>query len=190
MRPIRAENKAESLTASIRFPYGCGGVTNMVGGVSAREQQRDRLSVALAAVSCGRVTQAAVVLATRGSCCARADQYGVRVTESQRRSPGWPRRGRAYAGEPELVLEHWGGDAEMLAFHPRLTGSARRADPNERARVAARTIRDYELDSLVIAYPDGAELSADRLELVLRGPRRGRLRRGEELIRAGLGELL
>lgn len=130
-----------------------------------------------------------MVRATRGCCSARADQYGVNVTESDRRSPGSSRRARELAVEPEVVLDYWGGDAEMLAFDSMLKGTARRSDPGDRARVAARTIRDYDLDSLHIAYPDGAELSADRLGLVLRGPRRGRLRRRDLLIRAPLGEL-
>jgi hypothetical protein len=78
----------------------------------------------------------------------------------------------------------------MLAFESTLKSAAQRSDPNERARVAARTIRDYDLDSLHIAYPDGAELAADRLELVLRGPRRGRLRQRDLVLRAALDELL
>jgi hypothetical protein len=148
------------------------------------------LSVALAAVSCGRVTQAAVVRATRGLSSARADQYGVNVTEPRRRGPGSSRRVREVPDDPELVLEHWGGDAEMLAFNSLVKGSGRRSDPDARARVAARTIRSYDLDSLHISYPDGSELSGDRFGLVLRGPPRGRLRRREELFRAELGELL
>lgn len=148
------------------------------------------MSIALAAVTCGRLTQAAVVRASRGRCCARADQYSVNVTEPRRRSPGSRQRARKLVGEPEVVLEHWGADAEMLAFDFALKGAARLSDPAERARVAARTIRDYDLDSLHIAYPDGAELSADRIGLILRGPRRGRLRRREVLIRIALGELL
>jgi hypothetical protein len=144
------------------------------------------MNVATAAVTCGRLTQAGVVLAARGSYSARADQYGVNVTESSRGSSG-PSQG---AGKPEVVLEHWGGDAEMLAFDSMLKGAVRRSDPFERARVAARTIRDYDLDSLLITYAGGAELSADRVELVLRGPRRGRLGRRAVLVRAALGELL
>jgi hypothetical protein len=163
---------------------------NIVDGVSARDQQRDRLNVALAAVTCGRTTQAAVVRATRGCCSARADQYGVNVSEARWRSLGSSPRDREFAGESELVFEHWGDDAEMLAFDSTLKSAARRSDPHERARVAARTIRDHDLDSLHVAYPDGAELSADRLELVLRGPRRGRLRQRDLLIRAALDELL
>lgn len=171
-------------------PGRLGHGANIVRGVSASYPQRDRLSVALAAVSCGRVTQAAVVRATRGYYSARADQYGVNVTESYRRSPGWGRRTREPAGEAELVLEHWGGDAEFLASESVLGGATRRSGaPYERARAAARTIRYYDLDSLQIAYPDGAELSADRLGLVLRGPRRGRFRRRDLLIRAALDEL-
>jgi hypothetical protein len=90
----------------------------------------------------------------------------------------------------EVVLEHWGGDAEMLVLASPLKGAARRSAPLERARVAARTVRDYDLDSLQIAYPDGAELSADRIQLVLYGPRQGFLRRRGQLVRATLGELL
>jgi hypothetical protein len=158
---------------------------NIVGGVSARhEQQQDRWSVAVAAVTCGRLTQAEVVQAARGDCTARADQYGVNVTESAGRSLG------ARDSTPELVVEHWGGDAEMLAFESTLRPHARRSDPRERARVAAETIRHYDLDSLEITFPDGGELSADRIELVLRGPRGGRLRRRDVLIRAALADLL
>lgn len=160
------------------------------GGVSAIEQKQDRWSVAVAAVSCGRLSRADVVLATRGRCTARADQYGVNVTESR-----WPlansrRRARKPADDQELVVEHWGGDAEMLAFQSTLTSAARRSDPVERARVAARTIRDYDLDSLRVTYPDGAELSANRDALVLRGPRRARLRARGPAIRAPLDKLL
>jgi hypothetical protein len=158
---------------------------NIVGAVSVRhEQQQDRWSVAVAAVTCGRLTQAEVVRATRGDCAARADQYGVNVTESAGRSLG------ARDPIPELVVEHWGGDAEMLAFESTLRPYARRSDPRERARVAAETIRHYDLDSLKVTFPDGAELSADRVELVLRGPRVGRLRRRDVLIRAALSDLL
>ncbi len=157
--------------------------------MSARhEQKQDRWSVAVAAVTCGRLTQAAVVSASRGDSTARADQYGVNVTESARRLPG--ARYAAGAGMPELVVEHWGGDAEMLAFESGLRGPTHRSSPRERARVAAETVRDYDLDSLEITFPDGGELSADRIELVLRGPRGGRLRRRDVLIRAPLGDLL
>ncbi|MGA2924646.1 MAG: hypothetical protein ABSG43_01430 [Solirubrobacteraceae bacterium] len=159
--------------------------------MSVRGQQQQRLSIALAAITCGRLSHAAVVRASRGRCSARADQYGVNVTERHRRSPPGPRlRARELEGERELVLEYWGADAETLAFDSMLKGAARRSDPGERARVAARTIRDYDLDSLEIAYPDGTELTADRTGLVLRGPRRGRLRRRDVLIRVALGELL
>lgn len=164
--------------------------TNIVGGVSASHQQRERLRIALAAVTCGRLTQAAVVRATRGRRSARADQYGVNVTEPRPRSPGSRQRAREPLGEPQVVLEHWGDDAEMLAFDSLLKGTARRSNPGERARVAARTIRDYDLDSLHVAYADGAELSADRTQVVLRGPRRGPFRRRDVLIRVALGELL
>jgi hypothetical protein len=148
------------------------------------------LNVAVAAVTCGRLTQADVVLAVRGFYTARADQYGVNVTESDWGSPGPRRRAREAAVRPEVVLEHWGGDAEMLAFESSLKGATRRSDPVERARVAARTIRDYDLDSLVVTYPNGAELSADRVELIIRGPSRGPLRRRSVLIRAALAQLL
>ena len=56
--------------------------------------------------------------------------------------------------------------------------------------MAARTVRDYDLDSLQVAYPDGAELSADRSQVVLYGPRQGLFRRRSQLVRATLGELL
>ena len=62
--------------------------------------------------------------------------------------------------------------------------------PLERAQVAARTVSYYDLDSLEIAYPDEAELSANRIELVLYGPRRGFLRRRARLLHALLNELL
>jgi hypothetical protein len=62
--------------------------------------------------------------------------------------------------------------------------------PLERARVAARTFKYYDLDSLQIAYPDGAELSAGRIEIVLYGPHRGFLRRRDRLLRAAVSELL
>jgi hypothetical protein len=61
--------------------------------------------------------------------------------------------------------------------------------PLERARVAARTVSYYDLDSLQIAYLDGAELLADRIGLVLYGPRRGFLRRRGQLLRAAINEL-
>ena len=156
--------------------------------MSARAQQQDRLNVALAAVTCGRLTYAASVRASRGQCCARADQYGVNVTEPRSRSSAATAPAEQRNGN--IVLEHWGGDAEMLVLRSPLKGAARRASSLERAQVAARTIRDYDLDSLHIAYPDGAELSADRVQLVLYGPRRGLLRRRDQLVRATLGELL
>jgi hypothetical protein len=154
------------------------------------EQLNAPLNVAVAAVTCGRLTQADVVLAARGLYTARADQYGVNVTESDWASPGPRRRGREALGKGELVLEHWGGDAEMLAFESTLKGPTRRLDASERARIAARTIRDHDLDSLLVTYPNGAELSADRIRLIIRGPSRGPLRRRSVLIRAELGELL
>jgi len=91
---------------------------------------------------------------------------------------------------PEVVLEHWGGDAEMLTLRSSLTGTVRLPGPLERARVAARTISYYDLDSLQIMYPDGAELVAGRIEVVLYGRRRGFLRRRERLVRASVDELL
>ena len=78
----------------------------------------------------------------------------------------------------------------MLVQRSPLKGAARRSGPLERVRVAARTVRDYDLDSLNIAYPDGAQLAADRTQVVLYAPRRGFLRRRDQLIRAALGELL
>ncbi len=144
--------------------------------------------VALAALSCGRLSRAATVRAGRGQCTASADQYRVQVTEPGSGSVV----GRGQIGEhsPEVVLEHWGGDAEMLTLRSRQTGAAGPSGPLERARVAARTINYYDLDSLQIAYPDGAELSAGRIELVLYGPRRGFLRRRDRLLQASVAELL
>ena len=157
--------------------------------MSARAQQQDRLNVALAAVTCGRLSHAERVRASRGRCCARADQYGVNVTEPRSRSSA--ARYRAEERNGEVVLEHWGGDAEMLTLRPSLvTGAVGLSGPLERAQVAARTVRYYDLDSLQIAYPDGAELLAGRIELVLYGPRRGFLRRRDRLLRASVNELL
>jgi len=155
--------------------------------MSARAQQ-DRVVVALAAVTCGRLSRAASVRAGRGQCSALADQYCVKVTE--------PRSGSVIArspiGEhsPEVVLEHWGGDAEMLTLRSPVTGAIGPSGPLERARVAARTVNYYDLDSLRIAYPDGAELSAGKIDLVLYGPRRRFLRRRHRLLRASVNELL
>jgi len=144
--------------------------------------------VALAAVTCGRLSYASSVCAGRGQCTASADQYRVQVTEPSSGSVV----GRARTGEhsSEVVLEHWGGDAEMLTLRSGLTGTVRPAGPLERARVAARMINYYDLDSLQIAYPDGAELSAGRTEIVLYAPRRGFLRRRNRLVRATVNELL
>jgi hypothetical protein len=155
--------------------------------MSAKAQQ-DRVVVALAAVTCGRLSGAATVRAGRGQCSASADQYRVAVTE-----PGLGTRvakGRGGEPTPEVVLEHWGGDAEMLTLRSPLTGAVGLSGPLERARVAARTFRYYDLDSLQIAYPDGAELLAGRIEIVLYGPRRGLLRRRDRLLRASLSELV
>jgi hypothetical protein len=154
------------------------------------EQLNAPLNVAIAAVTCGRLTQAEVVVAVRGFYKARADQYNVSVTEFDGGSPGPARRAREAAMKPEVVLEHWGGDAEMLAFESTLKSATRRRDPVERARIAARTIRDHDLDSLLATYRNGTELSADRFQLILRGPSRGALRRRSVLIRAALDELL
>jgi hypothetical protein len=162
----------------------------MVLVMSARAQQ-DRVVVALAAVSCGRLSGAESVRAGRGQCSASADQYRVSVTE-----PGLGARvargrwGRGSEASPDVVFEHWGGDAEMLALRSSLTGAVGRSGPRERARVAARTLNYYDLDSLQIAYPDGAELSAGKVELVLYGPRRGFLHRRDRLLRALVSELL
>jgi hypothetical protein len=152
--------------------------------MSARGQQ-DRVVVALAAVTCGRLSRAATVRAGRGQCSASADQYRVSVTEPGS-GPAMP--GSAIA--PEVVLEHWGGDAEMLTLRSSVIGATRLSGPLERARVAARTVNYYDLDSLQIAYPDGAELLAGRIDLVLYGPRRGFLRRRQRLMRASVEELL
>jgi hypothetical protein len=154
--------------------------------MSVRPQQQERLNVAIAAVTCGRLTGGALVSASRGRCRARADEYGVTVTEPR---AGTPASADADdAGNRELVLELWG--AEMLTLSSPLKGSARRADPLGRARVAARTVRDHELDSLQIEYPDGARLHADQIQVVLYGPRQGVLRRRARLLRVALGELL
>lgn len=155
--------------------------------MSAKVQQ-DRVVVALAAVTCGRLSRAATVRAGRGQSLASADQYRVRVTEPG--SGSVVARGRVGEHTPELVLEHWGGDAEMLTLRAPITGAVGLSGPLERARVAARTVSYYDLDSLRIEYPDGAELVAGRVELVLYGPRRGFLRRRVRLVRASLDELL
>jgi hypothetical protein len=156
--------------------------------MSARAQQ-DRVVVALAAVTCGRLSRAATVRAGRGQCSASADQYRVMVTEPG--SESGLSRGPIGEQTPDVVLEHWGGDAEMLTMRSLVTGAAvGLPGPLERARVAARTVTYYDLDSLQIAYPDGTELSAGRIELVLYGPRRGFLRRRVRLVRAAVSELL
>jgi hypothetical protein len=164
-----------------------GGSADILPLMTARAQQ-DRVVVALAAVTCGRLSGAVTVRAGRGQCSAFADQYRVSVTEPGLR----PARGRRRSGDPspDVVLEHWGGDAEMLTLRSGLTGAVRPSGPLERARVAARMINYYDLDSLQIAYPDGAELSAGKLEIVLYAPRRGFLRRRERLVRASVNELL
>jgi hypothetical protein len=155
--------------------------------MSAKAQQ-DRMVVALAAVTCGRLSRAVTVSAGRGQCTASADQYRVQVTEPQSGSV----IGRGQTGEhsPQVVLEHWGGDTEMLTLRSGLTGTAGPSGPLERARVAARMVNYYDLDSLQVAYQDGAELSAGRSEIVLYGPRRGFLRRRDRLVRASVDELL
>ena len=155
--------------------------------MSARAQQ-DRVVVALAAVTCGRLSRAVTVRAGRGQCSASADQYRVQVTEPG--SGSVLARGQTSERSPEVVLEHWGGDAEMLTLRSSLTGVVRLAGPLERARIAARTLSYYDLDSLHIAYPDGSELSAGRIEIVLHGPRRGFLRRRGQLLRASVEQLL
>ncbi len=99
-------------------------------------------------------------------------------------------RGRVSEPSPEVVLEHWGGDAEFLALRSSVTGAVGLSGALERARVAARTVTYYDLDSLQIEYPDGAELLAGRIELVLHGPHRGFLRRRDRLLRASISELL
>jgi hypothetical protein len=155
--------------------------------MSARAQQ-DRVVVALAAVTCGRLSRAATVRAGRGQCCASADQYRVQVTEPG--SGSVVARGPIGEHSPEVVLEHWGGDAEMLTLPSPVTGALGPSGTLERARVAASTVSYYDLDSLQIAYPDGAELLAGRIELALYGPRRGFLRRRARLLRAPINELL
>jgi hypothetical protein len=155
--------------------------------MSARAQQ-DRIVVALAAVTCGRLSRAATVRAGRGHCSASADQYRVQVTE--------PASGPAFAGDavgdhsPEVVLEHWGGDAEMLALRSPVAGATGPSGPLERARVAARTVNYYDLDSLHIEYFDGSELVSGGGEVALYGPRRGLFRRRDRLLQASVNELL
>ena len=154
--------------------------------VMSAKAEQDRLVVALAAVTCGRLSRAAAVRADRGQCSASADQYRVKVIE-----PGLgSARGRAAEHSPEVVLDHWGGDAEMLTLRSSATGAVGLSGPLERARVAAHTVSYYDLDALQIEYRDGAELLAGRLELVLYGPRQGFLRRRPRLLRAPLKELL
>jgi hypothetical protein len=155
--------------------------------VSAKAQQ-DRQVVALAAVTCGRLSGAEMVRADRGQSSASADQYRVRVTEPGPGSP--PTKRRVGEQTPDVVLEHWGGDAEMLKLRSSLGGVAGLPGPLERARVAASTVTYYDLDSLQVSFPDGTELVAGRDELVLLGPRQSRLRRRERLLRASLKELL
>lgn len=155
--------------------------------MSARAQQ-DRVVVALAAVTCGRLSRAATVRAGRGGCSASADQYRVQVTEPGQGS--FHPNGQFGPHTPEVVLEHWGGDAEMLTLRSPLTGAVGSSAPVERARVAARIIRLYDLDSLHVVYPDGVELSADPAEVVLLGPRRGLLRRRNRVLRTSLDDLL
>lgn len=144
--------------------------------------------VALAAVTCGRLSAAETVRAGRGQASASADQYRVSVTEPGLRAPGGKRR----VGQetPEVVLEHWGGDAELLRLRSSLSGVAGLPGPVERARIAASTMTYYDLDSLQVEYPDGAELVAGRETVVLYGPRQGRLRKRDRLLRASLRELL
>jgi hypothetical protein len=160
---------------------------DIVLAMSARALQNRRI-VALAAISCGRLSGAATVRAGRGQCSASADRYRVQVTEPPSRS--------IVAGGPidehgrEVVVEHWGGDAEMLTVRSSVIGTVAASGPLERAQVAARTVSYYDLDSLQVAYPDGAELRAGKTELVLYGPRRGFLRRRSRLLRASVEELL
>lgn len=159
----------------------------MVLAMSARAQQNRRI-VALAAITCGRLSGAATVRAGRGQCSASADQYRVQVTEPPSRSivASGPINERGQ----EVVVEHWGGDAEMLTLRSPVTGAVALFGPLERAQVAARTVSYYDLDSLQIVYPDGAELVAGGMQVVLYGPRRGFLRRRQRLLRASVEELL
>jgi hypothetical protein len=153
--------------------------------MSLRAKQ-DRVVVALAAVSCGRISGASTVRAGRGQCRAEADRYRVQVSE-----PGVGTGGSGGPSlSPDVVLEHWGGDAEMLTLRSPVTGPAAVPGPLERARLAARTFSYYGLDFLQVAYPDGSELRVSSGGLVLYGPRRGRLRRRDRLLRASVGELL
>src|ERR1700744_5090078 len=113
---------------------------DIVFGMSARAQQ-DRVVVALAAVTCGRLSRAAPVRTGRGQCTASADQYRVQVTEPG--SGSVVGRGRVAEQSPEVVLEHWGGDAEMLTLRSGLTRAVGPSGPLERARVAARMVNYY-----------------------------------------------
>jgi hypothetical protein len=162
----------------------CSAGAVIVLAMSARGQQ-DRVVVALAAITCGRLSRAATVRASRGQCTASADQYRVQVTEP----PSAGATGPIGSQSPGVVLEHWGGDAEMLVQRSRITPMTGPSGPLERARVAARMITYYDLDSLQVTYPDGTELQADRAELVLYGPRRGFLHRRERLVQASVEEL-
>ena len=142
-----------------------------------------RRAVAVAAVTCGRLSNAARVTARRGVYRARADEYGVKVTEA---SPGRPAPWRGAEDENARVLaEHWGAD--MLDS---ITATSRRADPLVRARVAARTVRDYALDSLQVDYPEGGGLSANSTQVVLYSPPRGVLRRRDQLLSALISDLV
>ncbi len=98
-------------------------------------------------------------------------------------------RGRVGEHSPKVVLEHWGGDAEMLSLRSAVTGAVGLPGALERAQVAARTVGYYDLDSLHVSYPDGAELFAGKGEFVLYGPRRGLVRRRQRLLRGSLNEL-
>ncbi len=142
-----------------------------------------RRAVAVAAVTCGRLSNAARVTARRGVYRACADEYGVKVTEA---NPGRPSSKRNAEEENErLLVEHWGAD--MLES---VTATAKRADPMVRARVAARTVRDYGLDSLRVEYPEGGGLAANNTQVILYGPPRGVLRRRDQLLSALISDLV
>jgi hypothetical protein len=151
--------------------------------VSVSSPNDGRAGVAVAAVTCGRLSNAERVTATRGCYRARADQYGVKVTEA---TPGRSSfRRSADDGGERLLAEHWGAD--MLES---VTATARRADPMVRARVAARTVRAYNLDSLQVEFPEGGGLSANSIAVVLYGPPRGVLRRRDQLFSALISDLI
>jgi hypothetical protein len=78
----------------------------------------------------------------------------------------------------------------MLVLRSPIAGAAGPSGALEYARIAARTVNYYDLDSLQIAYRDGSELLASRTGLVLHGPRPGFPRRRKRILRATIEDLL